>query len=69
MTSHRFHSFDLGELAAAQCPWLTVEEAGRFCGIGRTAAYACVRNGEIPSLPLGRKRVVPTAKLREMLGV
>ena len=47
---------------------ITVEETGRFIGIGRGAAYECVRNGEIPSLSLGRKRLVPVPALLKMLG-
>ena len=47
---------------------ITVEEAGKFMGVGRGTAYECVRNGEIPSLSLGRKRLVPVPALLRMLG-
>jgi excisionase family DNA binding protein len=47
---------------------ISVEEAGKWLGIGRNTAYSCVRRGEIPSLRLGRRLVVPTAKLLELLG-
>lgn len=48
-------------------PVLSVEEAGRILGLGRSASYEAVRKGEIPSLRLGRRRVVPTAALRRLL--
>lgn len=43
--------------------------AGKCIGIGRDAAYRAVAAGEIPSLKIGRRVVVPVAKLLEMLGV
>lgn len=46
---------------------VTVEEAGAVLGIGRQAAYTAVRNGEIPSLKLGRKLLVPVPRLLAML--
>jgi excisionase family DNA binding protein len=48
---------------------LTVEEAGKVLGLGRSAAYAAARRGDIPSLRLGRRIVVPKARLRAMLGL
>ena len=35
-------------------PTLTVEEAGRWCGLGRDAAYEAVQRGELPVLHFGR---------------
>lgn len=46
---------------------ISVEEAAKYLGIGRTRAYQCVRNGEIPSLRLGHKWVVPVQALLQML--
>jgi excisionase family DNA binding protein len=48
---------------------LSVEEAGRLLGISRGLAYALVRQGEIPSLRLGRRLVVPRKALQAMLDV
>ncbi len=48
---------------------MSVEEAGRELGLGRSASYEAVRRGEIPSLRLGKRRVVPTAALRRLLGL
>jgi excisionase family DNA binding protein len=48
----------------------TVEEAAGVLRIGRSAAYDAVRRGEIPSIKLGRRLLVPRARLeRELLGV
>jgi excisionase family DNA binding protein len=46
---------------------LTVEEAGTLLGISRTLAYELVRRGEIPSLRLGRRVVVPVRALERMV--
>jgi excisionase family DNA binding protein len=46
---------------------LTVEEAGRILGLGRSAAYAAVKRGEIPALTIGRKLLVPVDQLERML--
>ncbi|MCZ7525754.1 MAG: helix-turn-helix domain-containing protein [Acidimicrobiia bacterium] len=50
-------------------PVLPVEEAGRYLGLGRSAAYAAVARGEIPALRIGRRVVVPTAALRRLLAL
>lgn len=46
---------------------LTVEQAAKLLGIGRSTAYELVHTGEIPSLRLGRRIVVPRVRLAEML--
>lgn len=46
---------------------LSVEEAGRRLGVGRGLAYELARRGEIPSLRLGRRLVVPVAALDRLL--
>ena len=48
---------------------LTVEEAAKLLGIGRSTAYELVHTGAIPSLRLGRRIVVPRAKVAGQLGV
>lgn len=50
-------------------PVLTVEEAGHHLGVSRATAYESVERGEIPSIRLGRRLVVPTAALRRMLEI
>lgn len=47
---------------------LAIPEAGALLGIGRDASYRAARNGEIPTLRIGRKLRVPVGKLAEMLG-
>jgi excisionase family DNA binding protein len=50
-------------------PTLSVDEVSELLGFGRSAIYESVRRGAIPSLRLGRRIRIPTAKLREMLGM
>jgi hypothetical protein len=50
-------------------PTIPVVRAGRLLGVGRNRAYAAARAGQIPTILVGRRRVVPTAKLLELLGV
>ena len=47
---------------------LTVEQAGELLGISRGLAYEAVRRGEIPSVRIGRRILVPAAALRALLG-
>lgn len=37
----------------------SIEEVAGLLGISRSYAYELVRNGTIPALELGRKRVIP----------
>lgn len=48
---------------------LTVPEAGLLLGLGRNAAYAAARHGELPTLRLGNRLVVPVPLLLEMIGL
>ncbi len=51
-------------------PWMTVPEAGRRAfGLGRTASYEASKRGDLPTLRVGNRIVVPTAKLRSLLGL
>jgi excisionase family DNA binding protein len=45
----------------------TVEEAALLLGISRSTAYECVKSGEIPSLRLRRRIVVPTHAIESIL--
>jgi hypothetical protein len=47
---------------------VTVEGAGEILGIGRSAAYSAAKAGQIPTIRVGRRLIVPTARLRAMLG-
>jgi excisionase family DNA binding protein len=50
-------------------PLISVEEACKLLGIGRSGGYRAAAAGELPTLRLGRRLYVPTAKLLEMLGL
>jgi hypothetical protein len=43
--------------------------AGHALGIGRNATFEGAKNGEIPTLKIGRRRPVPTFWLRQQLGI
>jgi len=51
-------------------PTLDLVAAAKLLGIGRTVAYALVREGQWPTpiIRAGRKIRVPSAPLRELLG-
>jgi len=48
---------------------ISVEQAAKILGVGRTAAYEAARRGEFPTRKLGRRVVVPVPALLEWLGV
>jgi excisionase family DNA binding protein len=43
----------------------TIDEAARLLNIRRTLFYKLVREGEIPTIKVGRARRVPVMSLRE----
>jgi excisionase family DNA binding protein len=47
---------------------MTIPQAAELLGISRSAAYRAVARGEIPTIRIGRRLLVPTAKLYAMLG-
>ena len=47
---------------------LTVEEAGRQLGICRNMAYQLAKDGQLPTIRLGRRLLVPKAALDRLLG-
>jgi excisionase family DNA binding protein len=48
-------------------PVLTVDEAKEVLRISRASAYEGVRSGVIPSIRIGRRILVPRARLMAML--
>ncbi|MDQ3973805.1 MAG: helix-turn-helix domain-containing protein [Actinomycetota bacterium] len=48
---------------------LAVEQAGELLGISRRSAYRAAASGELPTLRLGRRLLVPTARLLALLGL
>jgi excisionase family DNA binding protein len=49
-------------------PTVTVERAAVLYGISRGSAYAAIRRGEIPSIRIGHRLLVPTAAVLRQLG-
>ncbi len=47
----------------------TVPEAAELLGVSRASAYNYVRSGEIPSLTLGGRIVIPRRALAQLLGL
>jgi hypothetical protein len=47
---------------------LSVPVAGRILDLSRQGAYDAVGRGDLPAIRIGRKVVVPVAKLRRLLG-
>jgi excisionase family DNA binding protein len=52
-----------------QAPTLTVNEARVFYRLSRSLMYDGIRAGEIPSIRIGRRVLVPTAAMRRHLGL
>jgi hypothetical protein len=51
-------------------PVATIPEVGRIVfGLLPRASYYAADRGEIPTVRTGKKRFVPTAKLRSLLGM
>lgn len=46
---------------------LTVEETAHALGISRTLAYEAARTGELPTIRIGRRLLVPKAALDRLL--
>jgi len=51
----------------AESPVLTVEEAAVILRLSRGTAYEAVRRGDIPVVKIGRRLLVPRARLMAML--
>lgn len=48
-------------------PVLTIEEVCPILGFSRSSAYLAAQRGDIPTIRIGRRVMVPTAALRRML--
>ena len=58
----------VGALDPVTTPTVSVPTAAKVLGISRGSGYEAARTGELPTIRLGRRLVVPTARLLEMLG-
>jgi excisionase family DNA binding protein len=56
---------DLTELP----PTISVQHAARLLGVSRSAAYRAAARGQLPTITFGRRLLVPTRPLLELLGV
>jgi len=54
---------------AEERPAITVGEAAKILNVSRSSAYIAARTGELPTIRIGRRVLVPTAALRRMLAV
>jgi excisionase family DNA binding protein len=45
----------------------SVPEAGEALGVSRKAAYEAAKRGEIPTIKIGKRLLVPVAALERML--
>lgn len=48
---------------------ISVEEAGRRLGVSRNTAYEAAARGEIPTIRIGRRLLVPVAPFERLLGL
>lgn len=46
---------------------VSVKEAARIIGVGRTSLYSMIRDGRIETLKIGRRTVVKTSSLRRII--
>jgi excisionase family DNA binding protein len=57
------------ELDWQRRPTVPVDVAAELLGISRASAFRAVHRGQLPSIRLGRRIVIPTAGLRALLGI
>lgn len=62
------HLVEIRDLATIPLHHDTRPSASSLLGIGRNHAYAMARSGEIPTIRLGKRVVVPVPALLRMLG-
>ena len=49
-------------------PTFSVKETAELLGVSSAAVYECAQRGEIPTLRLGRRVLIPRSALAHMLG-
>jgi hypothetical protein len=50
-------------------PTCSVEEWRKIFGLSKNPAYEAVKRGDVPSIRVGGRILIPTAPLRKMLGL
>ena len=53
--------------SAATSPTMTVDETAALLGISRGLAFLAVRTGELPSIRIGRRILIPRQRLLDMI--
>ena len=61
------HLQELLRTLAGDSAVISVEAAGKVIGLGRKAAYRAAKRGDLPTLRIGRKILVPVASLERKL--
>ena len=51
----------------SECRTVSIEDAGRILGISRGSAYAAAASGDIPTIKIGKRLLVPKAALERLL--
>jgi excisionase family DNA binding protein len=46
---------------------LSLDEAARYLGVGRSTLYVMARDGELPTVQIRRRRLVPKQALDDLL--
>jgi len=50
-----------------ECRTYTIEEAARLLGVGRNQAYEAAKRGEIPTIKIGKRLLVPRQSFDRIL--
>jgi excisionase family DNA binding protein len=51
----------------SECRTVSIEDAGRILGISRGSAYTAAAKGDIPTIRIGKRLLVPRAALERLL--
>ncbi|MEI5688482.1 helix-turn-helix domain-containing protein [Sphingomonas kyungheensis] len=49
------------------CACMSVDDACRYIGLKRTKMYQMIKNGEVRAIKLGRRTLVTTASLNDLV--
>lgn len=52
---------------AAPVACLSIEETAKQLCIGRSSVYALIKSGQLASIKLGRRRVIPASAIQAMI--
>jgi excisionase family DNA binding protein len=52
---------------STECQTLKIEEAAKILGISRNTAYDAVKTGQLPTVKIGRRFLVPRGALERLL--